>query len=94
MNAFFEYNDVSGESLKKKIDLSNRVNAALVIVFITVFFIDIGVILFSDAEFNTDFLRSVGAIVLCMSNLILNRYGFFKTGRFLLLYLLPLLYFL
>lgn len=89
MNTFSKYKDGIPESLKRKIDLSNRVNAALLIIFVTVFFIDLAVLLFSDVESNTDFTQSIAVIVLCIINLLLNRYGFFRTGRFLLLFLLP-----
>ncbi len=91
INTSSKYRDRVSESVNKKIDLSNRVNGALVIIFITVFFIDLAVLIFSDIEFNTDFLRSIFAVALCTLNIVLNRFGFFRIGRFLLLYLLPVL---
>lgn len=81
--------DKISESTKNKIVLSNKVNGALIIVFVTVFFIDIALTIFSDAEFSADFFISIFVIILCSLNLLLNYYGYFKLTRVLLLFLLP-----
>ncbi len=86
-----KYKDGLSESAKKKILLSNKINGALIIIFVTILFIDIAEMLYSDNGYNTDLLRSVFAIILCSFNLLLNYYGFFKLTRILLVFLLPVL---
>lgn len=89
--AVLKHKDYLSDSTKKKILLSNKVNGALIIIFVTVLFIDLAAMIFSGKEFNSDFLRSVFVIVLCSLNLLLNYYGLFKLTRMLLVFLLPVL---
>ncbi|MBN2663664.1 MAG: HAMP domain-containing histidine kinase [Bacteroidales bacterium] len=79
------------ESSKKKIDLFYRVNGTLVIIFITILFIDLAVLLFTEYGLAADLLRSIAVVGICFINILLNRFGYFRIGRLLLLYLLPLL---
>lgn len=89
--AVLKHTESLSESTRKKIDLSNRVNSALVIIFIAALFIDIAAMMYSDDGFNTDFIRFVIAIVLCAANLLLNYLGYYKLTRILLVFILPVL---
>lgn len=91
MNIFSNVGHGFLESSKKKIDLFYRVNGTLIIIFVTIFFIDLAVLLFTDAGVFADLIRSIIVVSLCFINILLNRLGFFRIGRLLLLYFLPLL---